>query len=126
VVRVERSIETQKAETHYHAITQRFVIDLYDRGIIEVPPAVAGLSDAEQFDSEVAASAQRLAAFHRLASARSILEIPLRSCVLSDVEAADLTSLAARLRYGLVLADGVAAHQVVMYRLLMERAKQLA
>lgn len=100
--------------------------DLYDCGLLEVPAAVPGKSDAEQFDDEVAAATVKFTAFHRLASARSILEIPVRSCALTHAEARELAVLALRIRGGLVLADEPAVQQVVLYRLLMERAKQLA
>lgn len=125
-MRIEPTSVTKLTEQDlYRIITQKFVCDLYDLGILEVPAASGTGSDAEQFDREVAEATVKFAAFHRLTSVHGLRSTSVRSYQMTTEEAGELKALTARLQSSLALSDPFAAHQFLLYRLLLERAKQL-
>jgi hypothetical protein len=110
----------------YRIITQKFVCDLYDHGILEVPAAPESRSDAEHFDREVREATVKFAAFHRLTSVQGLRSTSVRSYAMTSEEVGEMKGLKTGLRASLALSDPYAAHQFLLYRLLLERAKQLA
>lgn len=125
-MRIEPSLAIKLTDQDlYRIITQKFLSDLYDCGILEVPAGPERGSDAEQFEREVAEATVKFAAFHRLTSVHGLRATSIRSYQMTADEADELRALAARLRSCLVLSDPFAAHQFLLYRLLLERAKQL-
>jgi hypothetical protein len=110
----------------YRIITQKFVCDLYDHGVLEVPAAPECGSDAEHFDREVMEATVKFAAFHRLTSVHGLRSTSVRSYAMTSEEIGEMKALKTELRPSLALSDPYAAHQFLLYRLLLERAKQLA
>lgn len=124
-MRIEPTLTKLTEQDLYRIITQKFVSDLYDLGLLEVPAGPENGSDAEQFEREVAQATVKFAAFHRLTSVHGLRSTSVRSYQMTRDEAEELKALKARLQAGLALSDPFAAHQFLLYRLLLERAKQL-
>ncbi len=124
-MRFEPTTKTLTDDDLYRIITQKFISDLYDFGVIEIPTGPVEGSDAEQHEREVAEASRKFAAFHRLASVHGLRTSSVRSYALTRPEAEELRNLAAKLKDCLALSDPFAAHQFLLYRLLMERVKQL-
>lgn len=118
--------EDTQTSARYRAITETFVMELYEAGILQLSQnqPITG-SDAEQFDREVTRATEQFAAFHRFAGSPMLTAEFRTSYSLTYQEYEDMAKIARDVRARTSRLPASDMQQVLMYSLLMERVRQL-
>lgn len=118
--------EDTQTTARYRAITETFVMELYEAGILQLSEGqpITG-SDAEQFDREVNQATDQFAAFHRFAGSPTLTAEFRTNYSLTYQEYEDLAKIARDIRARTDRLPASDVQQILMYSLLMERVRQL-
>jgi len=106
-------------------IAEALLADLYQLEILVLQPQMSGEADTVVYKREVTEAAARLATFFGMASPRGVLELRRSDFQLTAADVAEMKQLKAAMEP--MLADDCGPmHELLRYRLLMLRVRQLA
>ena len=113
------------AGARYRLIAEALLADLYQLEILVLQPQMSGEADTVVYKREVTEAAARLATFFGMASPRGVLELRRSDFQLTAADVAEMKQLKAAMEP--MLADDCGPmHELLRYRLLMLRVRQLA